>query len=59
MVGGTSPFGTRKPMPVYAERSIIDLARVYINGGRRGFLVSLSPADTVRVLAAVLVDAAL
>jgi Cys-tRNA(Pro) deacylase len=59
LVGGTSPFGTRKEMPVYLERSIADLDRIYINGGRRGFLLSLSPADLVRVLSPVLVDAAL
>jgi Cys-tRNA(Pro) deacylase len=59
LVGGTSPFATRKAMPVYMERSIADLDHVYINGGRRGFLVSLSPADVVRVLSATLVDAAL
>jgi Cys-tRNA(Pro) deacylase len=58
MVGGTSPFGTRKPLPVYMERSIGDLERVYINGGRRGFLVSLAAADLIRVLSPTLVDAA-
>jgi len=56
-VGGTSPFGTRKPLPVYMERSVADLDRLYINGGRRGFLVSLAPADLVRVLQPTLVDA--
>jgi Cys-tRNA(Pro) deacylase len=50
LVGGTSPFGTRKPMPVYVERTILDLPRIYINGGARGFLVGLAPADLVRVL---------
>lgn len=55
-VGGTSPFGTRKPVPIYVERTILDLPRIYINGGRRGFLVSLSPADLVRVLAPTRVD---
>lgn len=59
MVGGTSPFGTRKALPVYLERSIADLERVFINGGRRGFLVSLAPADIVRVLNATLVDVAI
>ena len=59
LVGGTSPFGTRKPMPVYVERSIADLDRLYVNGGRRGFLVSLSPGDLVRVLSPTLVDASL
>jgi len=59
LVGGTSPFGTRKSLPVYLERSIADLDRIYINGGRRGFLVSLSPGDLVRVLSPTLVDASL
>ena len=58
MVGGTSPFGTRKTLPVYMERSIGDLDRLYINGGRRGFLVSLSPGELIRVLSPTLVDAA-
>ncbi|MFZ1909911.1 MAG: aminoacyl-tRNA deacylase [Burkholderiales bacterium] len=58
-VGGTSPFGARKSMPVYMERSILDLPRVYLNGGRRGFLLSLAPAEVVRVLAPQLVDVAL
>ena len=58
MVGGTSPFGTRKPMPVYMERTIADLDRVYINGGRRGLLVALAPHDILRVLNAELVDVA-
>ncbi|MEP7083716.1 MAG: Cys-tRNA(Pro) deacylase [Betaproteobacteria bacterium] len=57
-VGGTSPFGTRKPMPVYMERSIAGLPRIYVNGGKRGFLVGLDPADVQRVLAPTLVDAA-
>lgn len=56
-VGGTSPFGTRKPLVVYLERSILALERIYINGGKRGFLVSLSPADLVRILKPVLVEA--
>ena len=59
LVGGTSPFGTRKPLPVYLERSIADLDRIYINGGRRGFLLSLSPQDLVRVLSPTIVDASL
>ena len=59
MVGGTSPFGTRKALPVYMERSILDLDRVHINGGRRGFLVSLSPREIERVLQPTLVDVAL
>ncbi|SPR99060.1 aminoacyl-tRNA deacylase [Cupriavidus taiwanensis] len=43
LVGGTSPFGTKKRMPVYVEASVLELARIYINGGRRGYLVSLDP----------------
>ena len=58
MVGGTSPFGTRKPLPVFMERTIAELDRLYINGGRRGFLVSMAPADLIRVLSPTLVDAA-
>jgi Cys-tRNA(Pro) deacylase len=44
LVGGTSPFGTRKPLPVYVERTILDLPRIYINGGKRGYLVGIEPA---------------
>jgi Cys-tRNA(Pro) deacylase len=58
MVGGTSPFGARRAMPVYMERSILALTRIYVNGGRRGFLVGLDPRDVERVLAPVLVDVA-
>ncbi|MFT3916495.1 MAG: Cys-tRNA(Pro) deacylase [Anaeromyxobacteraceae bacterium] len=58
-VGGTSPFGTRKPMPVHVERSILELPRIYVNGGSRGFLVGLAPADLVRVLSPVPVDVAI
>ena len=50
LVGGTSPFGTRKAMPVYVERTILDLPVIYINGGARGFLVGIAPADLVRLL---------
>jgi Cys-tRNA(Pro) deacylase len=57
-VGGTSPFGLRRAMPVYMERTIAALERIYINGGARGFLVALAPADLVRVLAPTLVDVA-
>ncbi|MBI1397723.1 MAG: Cys-tRNA(Pro) deacylase [Betaproteobacteria bacterium] len=56
LVGGTSPFGTRKSMPVYAERSITGLSRIYLNGGKRGYLVGVDPGDVVRVLGAVLVS---
>jgi Cys-tRNA(Pro) deacylase len=58
-VGGTSPFGTRKPLPVYVERTILDLPSIYINGGARGLLVSLAPADLERVLAPAPVDVAI
>lgn len=58
-VGGTSPFGTRKPLPIYVERSVLDLEKIWINGGRRGFLVSIAPGELVRVLSATPVDAAL
>ena len=57
-VGGTSPFGTRRAMPVYMQATIVPLPRVYINGGRRGYLLGLAPADVVRVLAPTLVDIA-
>jgi Cys-tRNA(Pro) deacylase len=59
LVGGTSPFGTRKPLPVFIERTLLDLDRVYVNGGRRGFLVSLAPSAIVRVLGAAVVAVAL
>jgi Cys-tRNA(Pro) deacylase len=58
-VGGTSPFGTRKPLPIYMERSITELPAVYINGGRRGLLVKLKTSDLVCVLEPALVDVAL
>jgi Cys-tRNA(Pro) deacylase len=58
-VGGTSPFGLRRKMPVYMERSIADLTRVYINGGSRGYLVGMTPADLVRVLDPVPVEVAI
>jgi Cys-tRNA(Pro) deacylase len=57
-VGGTSPFGLRRAMPIYMERTIAELPRIYINGGARGFLVALDPAEAVRVLNPTLVDAA-
>jgi Cys-tRNA(Pro) deacylase len=56
-VGGTSPFGTRKQMPVLVERSILELPRIYVNGGSRGFLVGIAPQDVIRALSAELVDA--
>lgn len=58
LVGGTSPFGTKKPLPVYVETSVQELSRVFVNGGRRGFLVSLSADDLVRLLIPTFVEAA-
>lgn len=52
LVGGTSPFGVRRPMPVYMEETILDLPEIYINGGKRGFLVGISPQDVERILSA-------
>src|SRR3954447_3797231 len=49
-VGGTSPFGLKRAMPIYMERTILALPRIYINGGARGFLVAIAPADLARVL---------
>jgi Cys-tRNA(Pro) deacylase len=59
LVGGTSPFGTKKKMPVYIERTILDLPLIYINGGRRGFLVGIDPRELMRVLAPSVVEVAL
>jgi Cys-tRNA(Pro) deacylase len=50
LVGGTSPFGTRKAMPVYVEKTILALERAFLNGGSRGFLVGVTPANLVRAL---------
>lgn len=50
LVGGTSPFGTRHPLPVYMEESIAGLSKIYINGGKRGYLVGIAPAELIRVL---------
>jgi Cys-tRNA(Pro) deacylase len=58
-VGGTSPFGTRKKMPVYVERTILDLPEIFINGGSRGFLVRIAPQVLTRLLAAQPVDVAI
>jgi Cys-tRNA(Pro) deacylase len=59
LVGGTSPFGTKKALPVFIEQSILDLPLIYINGGRRGFLVGVHPHDIVRVLQTSTVNVAL
>jgi Cys-tRNA(Pro) deacylase len=53
VVGGISPFGTRHTMPIYMEGTILDLPKIYINGGRRGFLVGIHPGDVARILSAV------
>ena len=55
-VGGTSPFSTRKRMPVYLERTVPDIEKIYVNGGSRGFLVGMDPRELVRVLAPVFVE---
>ena len=54
-VGGTSPFGTRKTMPVYMERSILELPYIYVNGGRRGYLLGMVPVEIQRILQPTLV----
>ena len=59
LIGGTSPFGTRKRMPIYLERSVLALERIYINGGRRGYLLGMEPAELVRLLDPTLVDVGL
>ena len=59
MIGGTSPFGTKKALPVYVQASVLVLPRIYINGGRRGFLVGISPAVLAGALAAKAVNCAL
>jgi len=57
-VGGTSPFGLRRAMPVYMERTILEAPKIYINGGARGFLVAIDPREAQRVLSPTLVDVA-
>jgi Cys-tRNA(Pro) deacylase len=59
LVGGTSPFGTRKAMPVYVEATVLELPRILINGGRRGYLVGIDPAVLASAVAAVPVNCAL
>lgn len=58
MVGGTSPFGTKKALPVYAEETILSHPAIYINAGRKGLLVEMKPADLVRLLKPVTVKVA-
>jgi Cys-tRNA(Pro) deacylase len=55
LTGGTSPFGTRKAMPVYMEETILDQPKIYINGGRRGYLIAMDPHDIAKTLDAKLV----
>ncbi|MDR2187052.1 MAG: aminoacyl-tRNA deacylase [Azonexus sp.] len=59
LVGGTSPFGVKKAMPVFIEKSILDLPLIYINGGKRGYLVGIDPREILRTLKAVPVEVAL
>ena len=59
LVGGTSPFGTKKKLPVYIEKTILDLPLIYINGGRRGFLVGVHPPALLRALIPKVVEVAL
>lgn len=59
MIGGTSPFGTRKRLKIYMEKTIADLPRIYINAGKRGLLAEMSPADLTRILNPVPVEVAL
>lgn len=59
LVGGTSPFGTRSTMPVYVEKSILSLERIYINGGKRGFLIEIDPGVLKRTLNAEEVEVAI
>ena len=59
LVGGISPFGTKRELPVYVEESILELPRLYINGGRRGLLIEMSPSDLVKVLRPTLVNVAI
>jgi len=59
LVGGTSPLGTRKAMTVCMERTILDLPRMYVNGGSRGFLVGVAPGDLAAILSPTLVDVAI
>jgi Cys-tRNA(Pro) deacylase len=58
IVGGTSPFGTRKVMPIYMEGTIGDLQKIYINGGKRGYLIGIEPRELIRVLNPILTKVA-
>ncbi|MEF3254394.1 MAG: Cys-tRNA(Pro) deacylase [Deferribacterales bacterium] len=58
LVGGTSPFGTKKNLPIYAEKTIFDLDKIFINGGKRGFLIEISPSVIKDLLSPILVEVA-
>jgi Cys-tRNA(Pro) deacylase len=58
-VGGTSPLGTRKPLPIFVERTVLELPVIYVNGGSRGFLVGVAPKALAALLSATAVDAAI
>ena len=57
--GGTSPFGTRRQLPVYAEKTILDLQKIYINGGKRGFIIEITPHDLCTALDITEIEAAI
>jgi Cys-tRNA(Pro) deacylase len=59
MIGGTSPFGTKKQMPVYVEQSILEMEKIYLNGGRRGYLIGISPILLIELIAAKAVNCAI
>lgn len=59
LFGGTSPFGTRHPLPVYVEKTVFDLPNIYINGGKRGFLVEIAPSDLRRAFPVTEVEVAI
>ena len=59
VIGGTSPFGTRRKMPAYMEKTVLDLDKIYINGGKRGYLVGMAPHEVGRVIDPTLVQVGL
>jgi len=59
LVGGTSPFGTRKKMPIYMEKSVSGIEVIYINGGKRGFLISMQTSDLIKILQPMMVSVAI
>ena len=58
-VGGISPFGTRKPLKIYVEASVMELPKIYINAGKKGLLTEMSPADLARILNPIPVSVAI